>query len=55
MNFRKEIKITYIKKFKEKAKETQEGEAYPHKKPKRMTKRILWEAKAYDTLSLKES
>ena len=41
MNFRKEIKITYIKKFIKEAKETQEGEAYPHKKPKRTTKRIL--------------
>ena len=55
MNFRKEIKITYIKKFKKKAKETQEGEAYPHKKLKRTTKHILWEAEAYDTLLLKES
>ena len=55
MNFRKKIKITYIKKFKEKAKETQEGEAYPHKKPKRMTKRILWEAEAYDTLPQRKS
>ena len=50
MNFRKEIKITYIMKFKEEAKETQEGEVYSHKKLKRMTKRILWEAEAYDIL-----
>ncbi len=50
MNFRKEIKVTYVKKFKEEAKETQKGEAYSHKKLKRMTKRILWEAEAYDTL-----
>ena len=28
-------------------KELEEG-AYPHKKPKCTTKRILWEAKAYD-------
>ena len=55
MNFKKKSKITYIKKFKEEAKETQEGKVYPHKKLKRMTKCILWEAEAYDTLPQRKS
>ncbi len=46
MNFRKEIKITYIKKFKEEAKETQERKVYPHKS------KSVWQSVSYESQSI---